>query len=345
MVDLGSRDEVFLEIVSEIRRGILTVADLSIDDGYDVIPMQGSGTFAIESVLSTVVGPDDRLLILVNGAYGKRITQIADRLKIQFESIECPENEIHDEQIVETKLTRGNFTHLISIHCETTTGILNPIKKLGLLAQKYQCQFIVDAMSSFGGIPINFSDCRIDYLVTSSNKCLQGVPGLGIVIARRKCLMAIEHSPGSLSLDLVQQLQGLESSGQFRFTPPTHVVLALRQALSELQEEGGVVKRAKRYQENQQTLVKGMRKLGFKEFISPELQSNIITSFVYPDDPKFDFVTFYKCLSEEGILIYPGKLTDKNCFRIGSIGDLRSEDVTMLLGAMKKTIQKLDIQV
>jgi len=340
--DFGSRDEQFIRRVAEIRKELLKVAGVSGED-FSAIPMQGSGTFGIESVIASVVGPGDSLFVLVNGTYGRRITQIADVLGVSYDSIECPENEIHDVRVVEQALANGQFTHLAVVHCETTSGILNPIIGYGELAKTFGCQFIVDAMSSFGGVPLELNRSNIDYLISSSNKCLQGVPGFAFVIARHSCLARVKHQPKTLSLNLLDQLRTLDESGQFRFTPPTHAMLAFHQALIELEQEGGVAQRASRYAENHQVLIDGMREIGFEEFVPTELQSDIITSFLYPDDQRFDFKVFYRRLSEQGMLIYPGKLSVVDCFRIGNIGHLYPDDIRSLLDAIRQTLDEMQI--
>lgn len=345
LVDMGSRDEDFIRIVAEIRAKILKAAGLSRDDGYEAIPMQGSGTFGIEAVLSTAVAPEDRLLILVNGAYGRRIAQIASCLQLNHEILPCPENELHDTEAVEAALKSSQFSFLAVVHCETTTGILNPVTAFGALARQYRCQFIVDAMSSFGAIPLDVADAHVDFLISSSNKCLQGVPGFAFVIARRAALNAIKHRARSVSLNLLDQYQVLEKTGQFRFTPPTHAMLAFHQALLELEDEGGVAQRAQRYRQNHGVLVAGMRRLGFQEYLPAQLQSNIITSFLYPQDPQFDFTEFYQRLSAHDMLIYPGKLSEVDCFRIGNIGHLDVEDIQHLLAAIEQVLTAMRIEI
>ncbi len=338
--DMGSRDDAFIRLVVEIRTALLKVACVSSQDGFEAIPIQGSGTYGIESVFASVIGPSDRLLIMVNGAYGRRMVEMAKCYGLQHEVYEVPENAIHDQSTLHSVLNRTQFTHLATVHCETTTGILNPIDQFGAVAKAHHCQFIVDAMSSFGGIPLDMTSLPIDYLISSSNKCLQGVPGVAFVVARRQSLMSGQHEPRSLSLNLRQQLLGFEANGQFRFTPPTHVLLAFHQALKELDAEGGVERRAARFRENHQVLCAGMRELGFREYLPPELQSPIITAFLYPEK-NFVFEEFYRRLSDHGMLIYPGKLSKVDCFRIGNIGHVFRRDVTDLLRAIKAVMSEM----
>jgi 2-aminoethylphosphonate-pyruvate transaminase len=306
--------------------------------------MQGSGTFAIESVISSTVPPDGKLLVVVNGAYGRRMVQIASALKINTIPLTYAEDNQPNVEDVEAILAaEDTITDVAVVHCETTTGIMNPIQEIGAAVKRHGRRYIVDAMSSFGAVPIHLADCGIDYLVSSANKCIEGVPGFGFVLARRSSLLATESFARSLSLDLLAQWKGLEADGQFRFTPPTHALLAFYQALTELEMEGGVAGRAARYYANYETLVAGMRALGFQEYVRPELQGYIITSFCYPTHPNFDFHIFYERLGARGHFIYPGKLSHADCFRIGSIGRITTADVIALLAAIRETLDEMGV--
>jgi 2-aminoethylphosphonate-pyruvate transaminase len=230
------------------------------------------------------------------------------------------------------------ITHVALVHCETTSGVLNPLTAIAGVVQAAGRRLLVDAMSSFGGIPLDVHD-GIDALVASSNKCLEGVPGVAFAISQ-VALLESSAAPRSVSLDLAAQWRGFEHDGQFRFTPPTHVILALEQALYELDREGGVAGRAARYHANHVRLVDGMRRLGFREVVAPEHQSDIITSFFYPEDPAFTFEDFYARLRERNFVIYPGKLMDAGCFRIGSIGRLYPDDIDALLVAVSEVVTR-----
>ncbi len=341
--DLGSRDIEFIGIVREIRRRLLVLGGVP-DHGYEAIPMQGSGTFALESVISSTVPADGKLLVAVNGAYGRRIEQIARVLKIEVAALIFPENQAVDAEKVAAALERDTaITHVAVVHCETTTGIMNPIREIGAVVQRAKRLYFVDAMSSFGAVPLNLADWSIDYLVSSSNKCIEGVPGFAFVLARREALAATEGFARSLSLDLLAQWKGLERDGQFRFTPPVHALVAFYQALLELEREGGVEARAARYRHNHRTLIDGMRALGFREYLAPELQGYIITSFLYPDDSGFRFAEFYARLSQKGFVIYPGKISQGNCFRIGHIGRIFASDIEDLLAAIRSTLAAMGV--
>ncbi len=344
--DLGSRDGEFMAVIQNIRAELLRIAGQAEDSIYSAIPIQGSGTYGIEATLSSIVPPDGRLLIIINGAYGKRITQIAAVHKIAFTTLVYPENRTPDLDAIEAALqAEPSITHVAVVHCETTTGILNPIREIGEIVAHNERIFFVDAMSSFGGVPLDMAAASIDYLVSSSNKCIEGVPGFSFVLARKTALSATEGYARTVSLDLFAQWRALESGGQFRFTPPTHTMLAFNQALAELAAEGGVSGRAMRYQANHEALVEGMRALGFREFLTPEQQSDIITTYYYPNDPNFDFERFYRGLSARGYVIYPGKLADLPCFRIGSIGRVFPSDMVGLLAAITDVLRELGIVI
>ena len=331
--DLGSRDFAFIETVRDIRRRLLAAGGVE-GAGYEAILMQGSGTFSVEAVFSSTVARDGKVLLIVNGAYGKRMAQMCKVLGITAEVLEFPEDQLPDIAKVESALAGGGFTDVATVHCETTTGLINPVEAIGRLAKKAGARYFVDAMSSFGAVPLDIAAAHIDYIVSSANKCIEGVPGFGFIIARREALLETEGRARSLSLDILAQWKGLEKDGQFRFTPPTHALLAFHQALLELDREGGVPGRAARYRANYATLVHGMRALGFTEYLPTEKQGYIITSFRYPTHPKWDFEAFYKALNERGYVIYPGKVSNADCFRIGNIGRIFVSDVKDLLAAI-----------
>jgi 2-aminoethylphosphonate-pyruvate transaminase len=334
MRDLGSRDREFLEIVRDIRRRLLAIGGAQGGD-YECVLMQGSGTFAVESVISSVIPRGGRLLVLVNGAYGRRIVQMARVHGIEVQVLESPENQkILADDVRQHLAATPGITHVAVIHCETTTGIANPIVEIGKAVEDAGAMYIVDAMSSFGAIPVSLANASIDFLVSSANKCIEGVPGFGFILARRAALEGTRGQARSLSLDLHAQWAALEGDGQFRFTPPTHALLAFHQALNELDAEGGVAARSARYQENHRVLAEGMAALGFEPYLSQEDQSCIITTYRYPADPGFSFEDFYSRLSELGFVIYPGKLSQAPCFRIGTVGRLNAEDIKGLLAAI-----------
>ncbi|MCC7164849.1 MAG: 2-aminoethylphosphonate--pyruvate transaminase [Anaerolineae bacterium] len=338
--DLGSRDGEFLRVVREIRAQLLQVAGLG--DDYTAGLMQGSGTFSVEAVIGSTIPPQGKVLILANGAYGKRMVAMARALRIEHTVIEYPEHCSTSAQDAANALARDPaLTHVAMVHSETTSGLVNDIAAVGAHVKTFGKKFIVDAMSSFGGIETDWRAVGADYIVSSANKCIEGVPGFGFILARRSALVETEGWARSLAMDLFAQIKGLEGDGQFRFTPPTHALLAFYQALDELTREGGVRARAARYRANYQTLVAGTRALGLREYLDPRLQGHIIVSFLYPDDPRFDFKTFYERLNERGYVIYPGKVGSANCFRIGCIGRLFPADVQNLVNAMRVTLDEM----
>ena len=347
--DLGSRDLAFIETVRHIRQMLLDVAgvpgaDVAGDNGYEVVLMQGSGTFGLESVIGSTVPPDGKLLVIINGAYGDRIANIARVLKIETATLEYPTDVAPSAADVDRVLSEDQaITNVVVVHCETTSGIMNPIGQIGEVVGRHRKTYFVDSMSAFGAVPFDFEKCKIDYLVSSANKCIEGVPGFSFVICRRASLLAAEGYARSVSLDLLAQWQGLEANGQFRFTPPTHAILAFEQALNELAAEGGVAGRAARYRANNEILLSGMRDMGVAEYLSPELQSVIITAFCYPDHPRFQFEEFYTRLNDKGCVIYPGKVPAVDCFRIGNIGHLFKSDMSALLAAIRTTFDEMGI--
>jgi len=241
------------------------------------------------------------------------------------------------EEVERELASDSQISHVIVVHCETTTGILNPIHEIGLLAKRYSKSTIVDAMSSFGAYEIDMTASHIDHLISSANKCIEGVPGFGFTLSRREALLSAKDGARSLSLNLYDQWQYFEKAGQFRYTPPTHVLLAFRQALSEFKAEGGIQARGRRYRENHRVLMQGMKKMGFRSFLDEEIQSYIITAFYYPE--SFNFQSFYDRLRRHGYIIYPGKLTHLDTFRIGTIGSIGKEQIEGLLEAIR-SIQK-----
>lgn len=324
-------------VVEPIRRELVRLATgPEYQSDYSAVLLQGSGSYVVESVLGSAIGSDECLLIINNGAYGARMGEMARCLGLRHHELDCGETTRPEPATIEAMLARHpEITHLAMVHCETTTGMLNPLDDVAQLCQHRGIRLIVDAMSSFGGIPIDMGRLGIEFLISSANKCIQGVPGFGFVIARRVALAACAGRARSLSLDLHAQWQTMEQQGgKWRFTSPTHTVLAFAQALRELDEEGGIAARHRRYSENQRTLVDGMAALGFAPLLPEQWQSPIITAFYSPTHPDYRFADFYQRLKGQGFVIYPGKVSQADCFRIGNIGDVTPERVRCLLAAM-----------
>ncbi len=342
--DMGSRDYAFMNAVREIRSGLLTLANVSKEKGYECVIIQGSGTFGVESVISSVIGEKEKLLVLANGAYGERIAKMAKIHRLNHEVVRFDEDTIVTPESVEKYLAaNSDITHVACIHSETTTGLFNPIGAIGEVCKKYGKVFIVDAMSSFGGVVMDMSAMNIDFLISSSNKCIEGVPGFAFALCKKSELEKAKGQARSLSLDIYDQWAGLEANGQFRFTPPTLSIMAFQQAMKELEIEGGVAAREKRYKANKSILDEGMHRMDFKQYLAPEIQGHIITSFLYPDTPKFRFNEFYSKLNDRGFVIYPGKLSKADAFRIGNIGQIFPEDVKALLEAIAIVMKEFEI--
>lgn len=328
LIDHCTWDTEYKEITQEIQQRLVELAQASTKK-YTAVLMQGSGSFGVEAVLSSVLAPTDKLLICTNGAYGDRMVQMCERHGINHVVYHVESNAIPRTAMVERLLAeQPDITHLAMVHSETTSGILNKLTGICRVAHKHNVTTIVDAMSSFGGIPIPVEQLGIDYLISSANKCIQGVPGFSFVIANIEKLQKTKGYAKTVSLDLYDQYQVMAKDGKWRFTSPTHTVLAFLQALKELVIEGGVAARHARYQANQTLLQTEMTRLGFEVGITDN-QGPIITTFKYPNE-TFDFTAFYDYLKANGFVIYPGKML-KNTFRIGTIGDVQPTDIAHLI--------------
>ncbi|MDA7645192.1 2-aminoethylphosphonate--pyruvate transaminase [bacterium] len=327
-------------IVTPIREGLVKLASATRADDYTCVLMQGSGTFSVESMIGSVLPPNGKLLVLCNGGYGQRLAKIATVLGI--------DHEVHDTgelappslaRLEEALSTDLDISHVVMVHNETTTGMMNPLASVAKIVKGAGRVFLVDSMSAFGGVPLDMGELGIDFLVSSANKCIQGVPGFGFVLAKKDELSKTKGYARSLSLDLFSQWRGLEDGGgKWRFTSPTHVVRAFAQAMAELEQEGGVAARFARYSENHRILIEGMEQLGFRAVLPRELQSPIITGFYDPESAQYEFKRFYTLLKESGFVIYPGKVTGINSFRIGTIGHVFPEDFKRLITVIGKSM-------
>lgn len=338
-------DDDYNRMVAAIRRRLVRLATDQ-DDGTAVL-MQGSGTFAVEATLGSVVPPEGKVLVVDNGAYGRRLAQIAGRLRIAHTVIELPETEPAASERVAAALAADTaLTHVALVHCETTTGMLNPAAEVGRVVAEHGKIFLVDAMSSFGGIPLTLEGLHADYLISSANKCLQGVPGFGFVVCRSGRLEQTRGWARSLSLDLYDQWREMEDKGgKWRYTSPTHVVRAFAQALDELDAEGGVAARHERYRANHARLVTGLEALGFRTLLPRRHQAPVITAFLYPTDPAFSFPRFYEALKARRFVIYPGKVSHAETFRIGTIGHVFPEDMDELVVRVSEVVRELGLRV
>jgi 2-aminoethylphosphonate-pyruvate transaminase len=341
--DWGSWDTDFNRVTAEIRQGLLQMAGVH-DDNYACVPLQGSGTFAVEAALATAIARDGKALVLMNGAYGKRATQILDYLGRDYIALDKGDYlPPQPEEVAELLETHPDVTDVFLVHCETSSGILNPLREIADVVKAHGKHLIVDAMSSFGAVPLTVDKIPFDVMVSSANKCIEGIPGFGFVIIRRALLEQSKGRAHSLSLDLLEQWQYMERTGQWRFTPPTHSVVAFRKALEQHVAEGGVAGRQARYTKNRDTLVTGMRAMGFQTLLEDRWLSPIITTFFSPTHPNFEFTRFYNELKARQFVIYPGKLTIAESFRIGCIGQIDERIVGQLLRAIADALAVMDV--
>jgi len=306
--------------------------------------LQGSGTFALEAMVASLVPREGRLLVVVNGAYGRRLAHIAERLGRGCTRLESAEHHAPEPEAVARVLDGdARLSHVAVVQCETTSGIANPVEAIADVVASAGRRLLVDAMSAFGALPLDAARVPYEALAASANKCLEGVPGVAFVIARRAALRAAQGNAASLVLDLHDQWRALEADGQWRFTPPTHVLAALDHALSLHAREGGTAARGARYAANCRALVAGMRAQGFETLLPDALQAPVIVTFHAPADPRYVFATFYEGLRKRGFLIYPGKLTEAPSFRVGVIGRVHEPDIARFLQAVAEVTSELGI--
>jgi len=341
--DYGSRDATFIDLNARILERLVDIVN---GRGTHVsVPLQGSGTFVVEAMIGNFVPADGKLLILINGAYGQRIKKICDyygrNYIVQETAEDVPVNTVQLDAALDNDTS---ISHVVVVHCETTSGILNPLKQVADIVARHRRSLLIDSMSAFGALPLDAAEVQFDAVVASSNKCLEGAPGMGFCVAREAALVDTEGNSPSLVLDLYDQWRAMQANRQWRFTPPTHVLLAFDQALTEYLEEGGVSGRGGRYRRNCELLVKGMREMGFKTLLPDELQAPIIITFHMPANPEFDFNVFYDGLKDQGYVIYPGKLTVADSFRMGCIGRLDGEQIQGALDAVAGMLRRFGIE-
>ncbi len=340
--DWGSRDATFLRINREVLAALPAIVHAP--DSFVTVPIQGSGTFAVEAMLTSFVPPKGKALLIVNGAYGHRAKRILDIARRKSVVLETPEDTPPDLAKIEALLKRmPSITHVFAVHCETTSGILNPVHEIGVLAARYGKSYLVDSMSAFGALPLDAEKAHADAIAASSNKCIEGVPGLGFVVARKSVLPGLKGNATTLTLDIHDQWANFEKTGQYRFTPPIHVIVAFHQALAEFTAEGGQKGRGGRYAQNGKVLIDGMRALGFRTLLPDHLQAPIIVTFHMPTHPHFVFQSFYDALKDRGYVIYPGKLTVADSFRIGCIGRLYPRDMQGALDAVRDVLAEMGV--
>jgi 2-aminoethylphosphonate-pyruvate transaminase len=342
--DWGSRDAAFIAI----NRAVLDRLPEIIhgEDRYVTVPMQGSGTFAVEAMLTTFVPRTGKVLLLINGAYGERAARILEIAGRPTMIQRRAEDQLPDLAALDRSLAEDPaISHVFVVHCETTSGILNPVAEVAEIVARHGRRLLVDAMSAFGALPLDSRSIRFDAIAASSNKCIEGVPGLGFVICRREALAETKGNATTLVLDLFDQHAAFEKTGQYRFTPPIHVIVAFHEALELFWAEGGVRARGGRYAENCRILIDGMAKLGFETLLPADVQAPIIVTFRMPEDPAFVFTRFYDALKERGYVIYPGKLTVADSFRIGCIGQLHAEQMRGAVAAVADVLDEMGVRL
>jgi 2-aminoethylphosphonate-pyruvate transaminase len=343
LADFGSWDSSFNELTESVCRDLAAIVNAQ--EEHVCVPLQGSGTFAVEAALGTLVPRHGKVLVPDNGSYCKRMVRILGYLERQTVVLAHDEKEPADLARIDAALAADPaITHVAQVHCETGTGILNPLQELARLVASRGRALIVDAMSSYAAIPIDARTLRFDAVIAASGKCLEGVPGMGFVIARRAALEGSAGNSRSLVMDLLDQWQYMRKTGQWRFTPPTQVVAALRAAIDQFHEQGGQPARLARYTENCTALVSGMRALGLQTFLPDALQAPIIVTFHTPPDPAYDFGNFYRRVRERGFILYPGKLTAVDTFRVGCIGAINAQTLRGAVAAVGEVLREMGVR-
>ena len=350
--DIGSWDSDFKKVTAAIREKLVNILMQTSNinkiknfEPYISIPMQGSGTFSVEAMLGTFVPKKNKALVLSNGSYGKRCSTILNYLGRENDIIDMGDFLPPDPELLEKKLRQDQYiSHVIVIQCETSSGILNPIKTISKIVKSFNKSLLIDSMSAFGAIPIDCAEIEFDALVSSANKCIEGVPGFGFVLTRKSVIENTNNNSHSLSLDFYDQWKYMEETGQWRFTPPTHTILGFLSALNQHASEGGVLGRLNRYEKNKNILVEGMRELGFETLLPDKWISPIIVSFLYPADENFNFGNFYNFMKDQGFIIYPGKLTKIDTFRIGCIGQIDNKIMKRVLNSVKVALSKMRVK-
>lgn len=341
--DWGSWDANFNAVTARVRERLTHIVNGA--GTHVCVPLQGSGTFSVEAAVNTLVPRDGHMLVLINGAYGKRLARLTEMMGRRLSVFETAEDVPTTASDVARKLDADpSITHVGLIHCETSTGILNPLAEIADAIAQRGRRLIVDAMSSFGAIPIDATAVPFDALIAASGKCIEGPPGMGFVFARRNVLERSAGNSSSLSLDLHDQWAYMEKTTQWRYTPPTHVVVALDAALDQYVAAGGQPARLARYAANCETLIAGMKEMGFRPFLEARIQAPIIVTFHAPADPRYAFKAFYDKVRDKGFILYPGKLTQVETFRVGCIGAIGPDEMRHAVHAVRDALAELGIR-
>lgn len=341
--DWGSWDDDFRAMTVDLRKRLLALTGDS-RGVLDCVPVQGSGTYAVEAMLGTFVPKDGHVLVLANGAYGLRAAKTVERIGLRLTLIDKGDYmPPRGEEVAAALAADPSISHVIVAHCETSSGILNPVQEIADAVHAAGRKFLIDSMSAFGAVDLDFDDLKYEAMVSSANKCIEGVPGFGFVIARKDALEAAKGNCHSLSLDMHDQWANMNKTGQWRFTPPTHIVAAFLVALKAHEDEGGVKGRGARYTKNRDVMVAGMRNLGFETLLQDRWLSPIIVTFFCPADERFEFSKFYNLMKEKGFIIYPGKLTVVDSFRVGCIGQMDEHIMRRVVRAAKETLDEMGV--
>ncbi|WP_341312115.1 2-aminoethylphosphonate--pyruvate transaminase [Paraburkholderia sp. IMGN_8] len=341
--DWGSWDGDFRAMTALLRSSLLEIAGDMAGD-FDCVPLQGSGSYCVEAMLGSLIPRDGHALVLSNGAYGKRIATTLGYLGRACTVLDkgdyLPPRGAEVERMLDAD---PRISHVVAVHCETSSGILNPIEEIAAATAKKGRKLLIDSMSAFGAVPLDVTRVPCEAFVSSANKCIEGVPGFGVVIARKRALQEARGRSHSLSLDVYDQWDVMNRTGQWRFTPPTHTVAAFIEALRLHKLEGGQAGRLARYANNRDVLVAGMRELGFEPLLNARWRSPIIVTFFAPAHPLFKFERFYDLMKQQGFIIYPGKLTVVDSFRIGCIGQVDAQVMRRVVQACARSLQSMGV--
>jgi 2-aminoethylphosphonate-pyruvate transaminase len=341
--DWGSWDGDFRAMTAQLRASLLEIAGDTAGE-YDCVPLQGSGSYCVEAMLGSLLPRDGHALVLANGAYGKRIATTLGYLGRACTVLDkgdyLPPRGAEVERMLDAD---PNITHVVAVHCETSSGILNPLEEIAAATAKKGRKLLIDSMSAFGAVPLDVREIACEAFVSSANKCIEGVPGFGFVIARKRALQEAKGRSHSLALDVYDQWDVMDRTGQWRFTPPTHTVAAFLEALRLYRLEGGQPARLARYANNRDVLVAGMHELGFEPLLNARWRSPIIVTFFAPAHPSFEFARFYELMKQQGFIIYPGKLTVVDSFRIGCIGQVDEQVMRRVVQACARSLQAMGV--
>ena len=341
--DWGSWDGDFRQMTQLMRDRLIEMLGGG-NESFDCVPMQGSGSFSVEAMLGSFVPKDGKVLVLSNGAYGQRAAKTLKYLKRDHIVLDKGDYlPPRGEEVAEILETDNDITHVVAVHCETSSGILNPIEEISVATYNAGRKLLIDSMSAFGAILVEPNKIKFEAIVSSANKCIEGVPGFGFILARKSALEAAEGNSHSLCLDLHDQWSHMNKTGQWRYTPPTHVLAAFLVALESHRKEGGVIGRGARYTKNQNALVSGMRSIGFETLLGERWLSPIIVTFFCPADPSFEFTKFYDLMKSKGFIIYPGKLTVVESFRIGCIGQMDDQIMLKVVDAARESLREMGV--